>query len=153
MFKKRKSLENIDISRLLVRQAGIEPAAFTFGVCYSIPWATGADKHIIYLYHKSIRLERVFYRKPGEPCSSERRPPFLQKMKVIFMILYQTVLFHAAQLSRHGASVHTEKISEFLTVKGNVKAAVFRYLSMIWKIRENFFPGSPSWQDVDLSVK
>lgn len=29
MFKKRKSLENIDISRLLVRQAGIEPAAFT----------------------------------------------------------------------------------------------------------------------------
>lgn len=90
-----------------------------------------AQTDIIYLYHKSIRLERVFYSKPGEPDSSEGRTLFLQETKVIFVILYQTVFFHAAQLSRHGASVHTEKISEFLTVKGNVKAAVFRYLSMI----------------------
>lgn len=41
-IKKYKSLEAVEFFNsfkafFLVRQTGIEPAAFTFGVCYSIP--------------------------------------------------------------------------------------------------------------------
>ncbi len=37
IYQKTKTVDVININRLLVHQTGIEPAAFTFGVCYSIP--------------------------------------------------------------------------------------------------------------------
>ena len=59
---------------------------------------------------------------------------------MIFVVIQQTVLFHAAQFRRHGAALHRQIIRQLLPVKGNGKNSAAGILSAGGKEGQELFP-------------
>ena len=60
--------------------------------------------------------------------------------KMILIAVYETFLFHFTYLGGESASVDLEVIGELLTVKGNIKRSLPRFLHLKRQVREQLFP-------------
>lgn len=74
-----------------------------------------------------------------------------EEPEVVFMIIQQSVFFHAAQFRRHGTALHRQIIRQLLSVKGNGKNSAAGLLSAGGKEGQEFFPCAAAGDVGDLS--
>lgn len=70
---------------------------------------------------------------------------------MIFVVIQQPVLFHAAQFCRHGAALHRQIIRQLLPVKGNGKNSAAGILCAGGQEGQEFFPCAAAGDVSNLS--